>query len=661
MSAPLFSLVDPPPPGFAFRASLSRAELRGVPFALFANDLASARAVVAAPADGAVSGIVVTPADAFAWESLGATFFHLGVPDALRPHLAGLVPGYLHLVRRLRDESDQREAQRLSSAREKEDKRRLATDFESARRTLVAEIADRKAAEHQLSTMAQRLQLATGAAQLGIWDLDVTTGAMLWDERMLELYGATPTSFREASAIWRSALHPDDRERVLAQAEVNVREGKSWDGEFRIIRPAGTERTVRSTGIVVRDTAGKPVRVIGVNRDVSEERRLQAQLLQAQKMEAVGQLAGGVAHDFNNLLAVMTISLNLLQHHTATRPEAIREELAELLATVDLGAGLTRQLLSFSRRQVMTTARHDLNAVVEKSEKLLRRAIREDLELEIALAPGPLVIDADAGMVEQVLMNLCINAKDALPRGGRIDVATREVTLDEATAAAMRSGARAGRFAVLSVSDSGHGIEPHHLTRLFEPFFTTKEEGRGTGLGLSTVHSIMARHGGFVDVETAVRAGSTFRAYFPLVQGAVGAQLAHREDGAARATAAARILLVEDEVALRRMTLRCLERLGYEVVCAADGLDAVKAWDREGGHFDLLLTDMVMPKALSGLELGRKLRGRKPDLRILLVSGYSLELAREETLSLRGIAFLHKPYSLQTLSAAVKSCLEATT
>jgi PAS domain S-box-containing protein len=386
-------------------------------------------------------------------------------------------------------------------------------------------------------------------------------------------------------------------------------------------------------------------------RSEAEREKLRAQFLQAQKMEAVGQLAGGVAHDFNNILAAMIMQLDIIR----TEPDMPREELAqsvdELLESARRAAALTRQLLLFSRRQAMKMVRADLNVLVTAMTKLLHRLIGETIDLSVEPHPEPLWIECDVGMIEQVLMNLCVNARDAMPRGGPLALSVLAVT----GGTARRDGDPAAHFACIRVTDQGSGIDPEHLSHVFEPFFTTKGPGKGTGLGLSSVHGIVTQHGGWVEVDSRQGRGSTFNVYLPVTT--PGSQRTPVPAAASALGRGERILVVEDEPAVRRMVVRCLLQVGYQVVEAANGDEAVLIWERERQQFDVLFTDMVMPGALTGLELATQLKERKAGLRTIIASGYSGGIT---DVIPTDIAFLPKPFDALTLVTAVRQCLDAT-
>jgi two-component system, cell cycle sensor histidine kinase and response regulator CckA len=402
-----------------------------------------------------------------------------------------------------------------------------------------------------------------------------------------------------------------------------------------------------------------PVEVAGVMEytaflhDVSERRRLEGQLRQAQKMEAVGQLAAGVAHDFNNLLTVINGYADLLVESTPP-DDPVRDLAGEIRRAGDRSAGLTRQLLTFSRQQVIAPRVLDLNRVVGDTDKMLARVIGEDVRLTTVLAPGLWPVKADPGQVEQVLMNLCVNARDAMPTGGRLTVETQNVVLDEAYAAT-QSDARPGPHVLLAVSDTGQGMSPEVMGKAFEPFFTTKGVGRGTGLGLATVYGIVRQAGGHVGVYSEVGVGTTFKAYFPRAETTPGEGRPDRDTAPGRGTET--VLVVEDDAAVRALTRRVLTGHGYTVLEAADGDEAARIADAHGGPVHLLVTDVVMPGA-GGRVVAEDLARRLPGLRVLFMSGYTDDAVVRHGVLHDRVHFLQKPFTGPTLAAKVRAVLD---
>ncbi len=387
-----------------------------------------------------------------------------------------------------------------------------------------------------------------------------------------------------------------------------------------------------------------------------ERTQLEEKLRQAQKMEAIGQLAGGVAHDFNNILTVFMLQLSFMREYPSLDAD-MRESLGQLEESSKKAASLTRQLLMFSRRSVMRVVPLSLNETVENLGKMMMRLIGEHIELQIHVATCPIRISADPGMLDQVVMNLAVNARDAMPKGGRLTLSTRVVEFD-AVEVLLQADRRPGRFACLTVQDTGCGMDDATRLRIFEPFFTTKGVGKGTGLGLATVYGIVAQHRGWVEVESAVGAGSVFRVFIPEL-----GVVQPTEPPPGFVPEAARggdetILLVEDDAAVREALAAYLRRLGYRVLGCRHGREALDCWQQERGNVDLLYTDMLMPEGINGLELVEQLRAESPRLKVVLSSGYSAELADGAGLEARRMAYLPKPCTPESLANAVRACLD---
>jgi CheY-like chemotaxis protein len=371
-------------------------------------------------------------------------------------------------------------------------------------------------------------------------------------------------------------------------------------------------------------------------------------------MEAVGQLAGGIAHDFNNMLAVIHMQCALLLEEQAL-PSEVREGVSEILAAAERASNLTRQLLLFSRRQVSQPIDLDIGETTSTMTRLMRRVLGEDIRLETRFAPGLPLVHADPGMMEQVLMNLAINARDAMPDGGTLTIALEQVQVD-ATRAALHAGRSAGRYVCLTVSDTGTGIAPDALPHIFEPFFTTKEVGKGTGLGLATVFGVVEQHQGWIEVESTVGRGTSFRVLLPAVQHGVAATVA---ETAARASAGTEtILLVEDEPAVRASTRRVLELYGYRVIEAESGEQALSRWAAERTAIRLVVMDLVMPGGLSGRQLADRLLAERPDLPVLFITGYSPDIVRKVLKLDDPATLLRKPFGARELAEAVRRVLD---
>jgi two-component system cell cycle sensor histidine kinase/response regulator CckA len=453
----------------------------------------------------------------------------------------------------------------------------------------------------------------------------------------------------------REFIQPEDQVRV-GEAMQRALTGleRPTPLEYRVRHRDGTWPILQSLGKSMTGDAGEKLVVVN-SRDITSGRQLEEQLRQSQKMEAIGQLSGGVAHDFNNLLTVIKGHIGLM-HMKGQVSADIAASLGQIEGAADRASNLTRQLLAFSRQQVMQTTETNLNGLVVNLTKMLRRLLSENIAMEVECAPQPLMIRADAGMVEQVLLNLVVNARDAMPKGGQLWVKTSRVDFS-GPAERLPDQARPGAFVCLTVSDSGTGIAPEVLPRIFEPFFTTKEVGKGTGLGLATVYGVMHQHEGWVRVESEVGRGTTFRAYFPCL---VSAE-AEAETGLARLQARGGhegILLVEDEWAVREIANAALTGLGYRVFCAPSGVAALQVWQANQHEIELLLTDLIMPEGVNGRELAMRLRGDRPGLPIIYMSGYSSEMAGVGFSLLEGTNYLAKPFELSALARIVRSSLD---
>jgi CheY-like chemotaxis protein len=372
-------------------------------------------------------------------------------------------------------------------------------------------------------------------------------------------------------------------------------------------------------------------------------------------MEAFGQLAGGVAHDFNNILAVIMGYTNLIMESEDLSAEQ-KEQLKQVYSAGERAANLTRQLLTFSRKKEMQVIPLDLNEVIGNMTKMLGRIIGEDIRLQCSYGSNLPTVQADEGMMEQVLMNLAVNARDAMPKGGQLIIGTDRIATDAAYVQS-NPDARAGEFVCLSVRDSGCGMTPEIKARIFEPFFTTKGVGKGTGLGLATVFGIVKQHQGWIEVESQVGVGTTFKVLLaasarPDAVAGLAATQAKARGGKET------ILLVEDEVALRGLTKIILQRFGYRVLEAESGVAALSVWEEHGPQIDMLLTDMVMPDGLTGRELAKQLRARKPDLKVIYTSGYSMDSDGTTFRARDASKFLQKPYQSQKLAQVVRDCLD---
>ena len=527
----------------------------------------------------------------------------------------------------------------------------------------VHDVTELVAAAEALRASEERFRLAAQATRDTIYEYDTATGAV-WTSASAREAFRKPADHVSTVGAWLERVHPEDRMRVQSTLDAVLADGgDTFMAEYRVARSDGTWASVMDRAHIARDRDGRPRRLVGAIADVSEQRALEAQLRHAQKMEAVGQLAGGVAHDFNNLLSVILGSAELVR--AAVPPNsALAADLDEITRAARRGAQLTRQLLAFSRRQVLRPRLLDLVAVVRGAEPLLRRLLPETVTLDLVLPDTPHVVHADPGQLEQVLMNLVVNARDAVVAAGRTPGLV-QVTVDRTTAgrcpaevAAMAAGGSDTTPSVrLTVRDDGIGMDAATRSRAFEPFFTTKAPGRGTGLGLATAFGIAAQSGGTMCVESAPGEGATFALLLPSA-GEVAPAAEAARGSAAPPSVGETVLLVEDEIAVRNTARRVLERHGYHVLEARHGADALMLWDERDGTIDVVLTDLRMPE-MGGGELLTQLRARRPTLPAVLMSGYVQAPLPADRVPGPPVRTLDKPFTPEQLLQAVRRALDA--
>ncbi len=526
--------------------------------------------------------------------------------------------------------------------------------LEESNRLLQADVAARERAERALRESEARFRELADNIDDVFWLGDAPAGRIHYVSPAFEaVWGRSVEHLYQSPDAWLEAVHPEDRERVrrvIARAT-----GGRWDEAYRVVRPDGSVRWVRTRAHPVRDASdGEVKRVAAVSRDVTEYRRLEEQLRQAQKMEAIGRLAGVVAHDFNNLLSVIlsyaTLVLDALEDH-----DPLCEDVEEIRRAGERATGLTRQLLAFSRQQVIEPQVVDLGRVVRETERMLRRLVGESVELVLADVSQGAMVYADRGQLEQVVMNLAVNARDAMPRGGRLTIEVRAVELDDAYVAD-HPGLMAGPHVLLAVSDTGSGMDQATRERIFEPFFTTKDNG--TGLGLATVFGIVKQSHGHIYVYSELGLGTVIRIYLPVTE------RTHTTRPAARPAPATlhgheAVLLVEDDRQVRETNRAILERHGYKVFEAGDGAAATELCEALTEPIDLLVTDVVMPR-MSGRELAQRLEERRPGIKVLFVSGYTASAILQDGVLPDGCAFLEKPITPEALLRKVREVLAPT-
>ncbi len=432
-----------------------------------------------------------------------------------------------------------------------------------------------------------------------------------------------------------------------------ITSGRTWYGKFINRRKDGSLFIEEASISPIFDASGKITHYVAVKRDVTREEELEQQLLQAQKMEAIGRLAGGVAHDFNNMLSVILGYSDIILRQL--RPEdPLADKVKQIVEAGKRSAALTRQLLAFSRQQTLQPKALDLNVLIRNLEKMLGRLIGENIDLKLELADDLYRVMADPGQIEQVIMNLVVNARDAMPDGGKITIETANVELDELYAR-NHMGVSPGKYVMLAISDTGHGMDKDTLSKIFDPFFTTKEKGKGTGLGLSTVYGIVKQSGGNILVYSEPEKGTTFKIYLPETKAQPHEE--KEEEAPIESSAGEHILVVEDEEALRNLAGEILKRLGYRVTVAANGGEALLLIEKKGLKPDLLITDVIMPN-MSGKELVEILRENHPHLKVLYMSGYTDNAIVHHGVLDAGVHFIQKPFTINDFASKVQQVLQ---
>ncbi len=524
-----------------------------------------------------------------------------------------------------------------------------------ARLVLVNDLTERRRADEALRSTRERLERVIGSSGAVLYELRFERGdtVLEWmSDNVTKLLGYSVAE-TYAPTWWSDAVHPADRPRLGTRADPeSYQDGSS---EYRFRHKDGRYRWIREEQRVVTDRRTKSKTVVGAWIDFTEQRQLETQLRQSQKMEAVGRLAGGVAHDFNNLLTVISAeSQFLLADMASMTPEEQAESIDQIQKAAERAALLTRQLLTFSRQQLVEPMALDLNVVVADTDKMLRRLIGEDIDLRVALSSVPTITLADRGQIEQVIVNLAVNARDAMPTGGSLTIETRTIDLDEAYAEG-RTDVTPGHYVVLIVADTGDGMSDDAKAHLFEPFFTTKDPGKGTGLGLATCYAIARQFGGHMTAYSERGLGTTMKLYLPCTEKhahAAGTELAN--DGTGTET----VLLVEDDENVRRLTARMLKARGYSVLQAGDGAQALEILDGFPDPVHLLLTDVVLPR-MGGRQLAERVVARRPETRVLYMSGYSDDVVLQHRLTEHGVVLVQKPFTADTLVRKVHQALAA--
>jgi len=525
------------------------------------------------------------------------------------------------------------------------------------------DITERKRIEQELQFSEERLRMTLEVAHIGIWDWNVTEDIWYASPTYYTMLGYEPVSGLSERETWLQRVHPEDREMVSNRIQSILNNQTSdYQYEARMKHADGSYRWHFVIGFVLkRDQGGKPTHLRGLRIDIDErikaeiaQKRLEAELTQAQRMEAIGRLAGGVAHDFNNMLGVIIGQAELLLEQTdPTNP--IFPSLQGIRKAAENSANLTRQLLAFARKQAISPQVLDLNQVVGSMSNMLQRIIGEDIHLVWAPGKNTWPVMIDASQIDQILANLCVNARNSIEGVGKITIETKNVFYD-ATYGDKHPGHLPGEYVMLAVTDSGIGMDQQIINNIFEPFFTTKEKGKGTGLGLATVYGIVKQNQGFIDVYSEVGHGSTFKIYLP--RHLTGKRTQRRElkaDPIEYGTET--VLLVEDNIEILNISQIMLEKQGYTVLNAASPGEAIRLVEEYGGNINLLITDVIMPE-MNGRDLAENLKSRCPSLKVLYMSGYTEDVIAHHGVIDKDINFIQKPFSIRELSAQVKEALK---
>jgi two-component system cell cycle sensor histidine kinase/response regulator CckA len=486
-----------------------------------------------------------------------------------------------------------------------------------------------------------------------VWTADEYGNPVLISERITSVFGYTPEEIRrEGERLWFGRVHPEDRDRVRKAYARLFFENRPFDVEYRMQHRDGHWMTWHDRAVATEEREGK-LYADGLVSNITEPRQLEEQLRQLQKMEAIGQLAGGVAHDFNNLLMVIQGNVEIMSNRMAdVCPE--RKNVEEIRRAAERAASLTRQLLAFSRTQVLNPKVMDLKATVAETGKMLRRLIGDDIELKIVPGPGVMNVKADQSQIEQVILNLAVNARDAMPGGGKLTIKTSVVAVDEHYSyqhPAMRPGA----YVLLTVADTGIGMDAKTQARIFEPFFTTKELGKGTGLGLAIVYGIVKQTGGWIWVYSEPGQGTTFKVYLPQVK-EVATRNERTESCSVPLIGAETVLLAEDQEGIRDLIHESLTSNGYKVLVANNGLEALQIAEGYKNAINLLITDVVMPK-MGGYELAERLLRVRPETRTIFMSGYAERRDGERSIAFPSFC-VQKPFSMNMLLSKIREVLE---
>ncbi|MCB9640307.1 MAG: PAS domain-containing protein [Myxococcales bacterium] len=516
-------------------------------------------------------------------------------------------------------------------------------------------VSERKRTEQAARISEERFQIVAKATSDVIWDWDLVQNLVWWSKGMFHLFGYRREELEPDATSWSNRIHPDDVERVLSSIH-DVIDGTEtlWEEQYRFLHADGTTRYIQDRGFVIRGDAGQAIRMVGGMVDITEQRELTERLHQAQKLETIGQLTGGIAHDFNNLLTVILGNAELLKEELVGQQDLY--PFAEMTATAALrGADLTHRLLAFARRQALAPKQLDVNHHLIEMENLLRRILHENIEIKTVLAPDIWITEVDPTQLESAILNLAVNARDAMPSGGKLTIETSNVVLGEKYASEHQE-VSPGEYVQISVSDSGVGMPPKVAAQVFEPFFTTKPTGKGSGLGLSMVYGFVKQSEGHVKLYSEVGEGTSIKLYFPRCRKSPKREPAMLEISYIQG-GSEHILLVEDEAMVRQYATSVLQGLGYRVTTAESGDQALELL-KQNEDIDLLFTDVIMPGSLNGRQLAEQAHLLRPTLKILYTSGYTENAIVHHGRLDEGVQLLNKPYHRQELISKIRSVLD---
>ncbi|TAN42852.1 MAG: PAS domain S-box protein [Nitrospirae bacterium] len=517
--------------------------------------------------------------------------------------------------------------------------------------SIIHDTTERKQAEEALRKSEARLKKSQEMAKLGNWSYDMS-GPILWSDEMYRIYGVSPETFTPDVESFIGLIHHDDRSAMRAWIKACASGEKPGEMEFRAVLPDGAVRFIRGGGELICDPENRPLYMSGTAQDITEHCRLEDQLRHAQKLEGIGQLAGGIAHDFNNVLNAVVGYAGLLRMKMDSS-DPLAHYADEILSAGQRGAALTHQILAFSRKQVLDMKHIELNEVIKSIEKMLHRLVREDIHIKLELFNKPLVVFADAGQIDQVLINLATNARDSMPEGGQLTIETKLVKgpmLVEKTSCSEPSD-----FAEISVTDTGCGMDAETLYHIFEPFFTTKAVGKGTGLGLAVAHGIVRQHNGHIEAYSEIGRGTVFKIFLPLsnqMTETIGTSPALQVRGGTET-----ILVAEDDASLRNLSTIVLCEYGYKVIGAVDGEDAIRKFLENKDSISLVVLDGIMPKK-NGKEVFDEILKLSPDIKAIFMSGYAEDIFTHGGLLENAVTFVPKPVKPDDLLRIVREELD---